>query len=28
MWSPMVVVKNVNSTVHKVNTVHDPMLFE
>jgi hypothetical protein len=24
----MVVVKNVNSTLHKVNIVHDPMLFE
>jgi hypothetical protein len=24
----MVAVKNVNSTVYKVNTVHDPMLFE
>jgi hypothetical protein len=26
--SPMVVVKDVNSTVHKVDAVHDPMQFE
>jgi hypothetical protein len=26
--SPVVAVKDVDSTVHKVDAVHDPMLFE
>jgi hypothetical protein len=28
MRSPLVAVKGVNLTVHKVDAVHDPMLFE
>jgi hypothetical protein len=28
LWSLMVAVKNANSTMHKVDTVHDPVFFE
>jgi hypothetical protein len=28
LWFPVVAIKDVDSTVHKVDVVHDPMQFE